>query len=171
MLMVPATRLPIEGLAHFDFVVYPVEESVTDKVCATMATYRSGRRSSRVRDLVDLAIYLTAEEMDGTYLERCLSRELRMGHMGKPRSFSVPESWKTSFAATYQRLARDSMLPTGLWEVERAEALVASCVDAALDGETLGKTWDPASCRWLVRGCHADRFEETGSAECGKGVM
>ena len=91
-IMAPATRLPIDGLAHFDYVVYPVEESVTDKVCATMATYRGGRRSSRVRDLVDLAIYLTTEEMDGAYLGRCLSRELRMGHMGESALSPCPRA-------------------------------------------------------------------------------
>jgi hypothetical protein len=58
-IMVPATRLPIDGLAYFDYVVYPVGESMVDKVCATMVTYRGGRQSSRVRDLVDLARYLT----------------------------------------------------------------------------------------------------------------
>ena len=151
-IMAPATRLPIDGLAHFDYVVYPVEESVTDKVCATMATYRGGRQSSRVRDLVDLAIYLTTEEIDGDELGRCLSRELRMGHMGERRPFSVPESWKTSHAgATYQRLARNSRLSPELCEVERAEALVASCVDVAMDGDARGMTWDKSALRWQVQ--------------------
>ena len=149
--MAPATRLSLDGLTHFDYVVYPVEESVTDKVCATMATYRGGRQSSRVRDLVDLVIYLTTEEIDGDELERCLSRELRMGHMGEMRPFSVPESWRTSYAPTYRRLARESRLAPEFWKVEDAEDLVASCVDAAMNGSARGMTWDKSALRWQIK--------------------
>ncbi len=147
--MAPAARLPIEGLEHFDYVVYPVEESVADKVCATMATYPGGRRSSRVRDLVDLVIYLTTENLDGNELARCLDRELRMGHMGERRPFSVPEAWHGLHTPTYLRLATDSRLEPKLRDVHSAEVLVAKCVDVALYGRSFGMTWDHTVLAWL----------------------
>lgn len=150
--MKPVTRLSIEGLAYFDYVVYPVEESIADKVCATMTTYREGRQSSRVRDLVDLVIYLTTENIDGDFLARCLDREQRMGHMGEKRPFSVPESWKGPYAATYEQLAQESNLDPAFLDVSYAEAFVASCVDAALFGESRGMIWCHATMGWESRG-------------------
>lgn len=149
--LTPAARLPIEGIDHFDYIVYPVEESIADKVCATMMTYTGGRESSRVRDLVDLVIYLSTEDLDGDYLARCLDREIRMGHMGERRLFSVPESWRGPYATTYKRLARDSNLVSELSEVPRAESFVASCVNMALDGSSIGMCWDHSTRKWKNR--------------------
>lgn len=144
----PATRLAIAGVPTFDYLVYPVEESVADKVCATMSTHRGGIPSSRVHDLVDLVIYLTTEGMDGSRLSACLSRELRMGHMGEGRPFSVPDSWKGPFAPTYRKLAKECGLPIEFHKVDAAEQMVAGCVDAALDGGSKGKRWDAESLSW-----------------------
>ena len=144
----PATRLAVAGIPTFDYLVYPVEESVADKVCATMSTYRGGMPSSRVRDLVDLVIYLTTERMDGSRLSACLSRELRMGHMGEGRPFAVPDAWKGPFEPTYRRLARESGLPVVYRDVGVAESLVASCIDAAFDGSSVGRRWSPESLCW-----------------------
>lgn len=147
-LMTPAARLLIDGLLHFDYRVYPVEEAISDKVCATMSTYRGGIPSSRVRDLVDLAIYLTTETIDGGMLKRCLERELRMGHMGEKRPFCVPENWKSDFAPTYRKLAKQCGLPDALWVVENAEQLVAKCIDAVLFDDLDSKQWDPKALVW-----------------------
>lgn len=144
----PVTRLAVAGIPTFDYLVYPVEESVADKVCATMSTYRGGMPSSRVRDLVDLVIYLTTEGMDGSRLAACLSRELRMGHMGKSRTFSVPDSWKGPFASTYRKLSKECGLPAELQKVGAAELMVAECVNAALDGRSEGRRWDAESLCW-----------------------
>ena len=46
------SRLDIEGLATFDYLVYPVEYMIVDKICATMGGYADGSPSSRVKDLV-----------------------------------------------------------------------------------------------------------------------
>ena len=146
-LMTPAARLHIEGLPCYDYRVYPVEEAISDKVCATMSTYR-GMPSSRVRDLVDLVIYLTTETIDGEVLARCLKRELRMGHMGEMRPFSVPESWKSDFAPTYRGLAKQCGLSDSLWSVENAEHLVATCIDAALYDNLNSKQWNCETLGW-----------------------
>jgi hypothetical protein len=147
----PATRLAVAGIPTFDYRVYPVEESVADKVCATMSTYRGGMPSSRVRDLVDLVIYLTTEQMDGNRLSACLFRELRMGHMGEGRPFSVPDSWKGPFEPTYRKLAKECGLPAEFREVGAAEQMVAGCVNAALDGSSEGRRWDASSLCWRDR--------------------
>lgn len=46
-----------------------------------------------------------------------------------------------SFAATCERLARESRLDPALLAVSHAETFVAGCVDAALLGESRGLTW------------------------------
>ncbi len=144
----PVTRLSVAGIPTYDYLVYPVEESVADKVCATMSTYSGGMPSSRVRDLIDLVIYLTTERMDGTRLSLCLSRELRMGHMGEARPFAVPDWWKGPFEPIYRKLVKESSLPVEFQEIDAAERMVARCVDAALEGSSRGKFWDPESLCW-----------------------
>lgn len=144
----PVTRLELDGLPRFDWRLYPVEESIADKVCATMVTYLGGRPSSRVRDLVDLVIYLTTEEIDGDYLSQCLNRELRMGHMGLKRPFAVPDSWMKMGGMAYRKIAESSGLPEDFRRIDAAEALVSRCVDRAMDGDVSGLRWVPERLEW-----------------------
>lgn len=113
-----------------------------------MVTYPGGRPSSRVKDLVDLVIYLTTEEVDGDYLSQCLDRELRMGHMGPSRPFEIPDSWIEMGGMTYRMLAESSGLPEVFRKIDAAEALVARCVDRAMDGDVSGLRWVPERLEW-----------------------
>ncbi len=102
------------------------------------AARKSGRDVSRAM----------ADFWHGSRLSACLSRELRMGHMGEGRPFSVPDSWKGPFAPTYRKLAKECGLPIEFHKVDAAEQMVARCVDAALDGGSKGKRWDAESLSW-----------------------
>lgn len=93
-LVTPANRLDVKGLAVFDYLVYPVERTVADKVCATMQAYPGGRESSRVKDLVDLVLHVTRYGMTGSDLSEAIEREAGMRGIGTLDAFRVPESWR-----------------------------------------------------------------------------
>lgn len=58
-LITPANKPDVKDLTVFDYLVYPVERAMTDKICATMQAYPSGHESSRVKNFVDLMLLVT----------------------------------------------------------------------------------------------------------------
>lgn len=91
-IITPASRLKVKGLPIFDYHVYPVTSAIADKVCATMQVYPEGRTSSRVRDLVDLIVYLTTESFSGRELSQKidLERRLRKWGLSTLSAFQIP---------------------------------------------------------------------------------
>lgn len=63
-LITPADRTDVAGLQACDYLACSVESALADKLCASVQK-RGGRSSSRVKDLVDIAIYATACSVDG----------------------------------------------------------------------------------------------------------
>ncbi|MGH8777149.1 MAG: hypothetical protein ACRDWI_19065 [Jiangellaceae bacterium] len=62
----PANRLHLRGpLVTHPYRLYPVADQIADKVCATMETnYPGGKRSSRVKELVDLVALAHTQTVD-----------------------------------------------------------------------------------------------------------
>jgi hypothetical protein len=62
----PANRLHLRRpLVTHPYRLYPVADQLADKVCATMDTnYPGGKRSSRVKDLVDLVVLAHTQRVD-----------------------------------------------------------------------------------------------------------
>ena len=62
----PANRLHLRRpLVTHPYRLYPVADQLADKVCATMDTnYPGGKRSSRVKDLVDLVVLAHTQTVD-----------------------------------------------------------------------------------------------------------
>lgn len=144
----PSNRLDVEGLPVFDYRIYPVANAIADKVCATMQLYPGARPSSRVRDLVDLVVYVTMEPLDGRRLTACLSREARLRHLDAFDQFVVPDIWRTTWSRSYAKSANEAKLPEVLRSVGAAELLVKSCVDPAIAGRTDGLVWSPGERAW-----------------------
>ena len=88
-LLTPADRIEVEGVPVFDYRVYPIANSIADKLCGIIETH-DGRPSSRVKDLVDLLIYATNEDLDGDGLCRWCRLEARVRGIELPPRFSVP---------------------------------------------------------------------------------
>lgn len=146
----PANRLEIDGLPVYDYLVYPVASSVADKVSATMQGYSSGRESSRIRDMVDIAVYLTTEWIDGAGLERELDIQRRARRAGTCDSFFVPQSWYSDlFENSFAKLATEACLHEDLRDLKTAEVLAKRCIDAAMKREVSGKQWNPESRSWV----------------------
>ena len=145
----PANRLDVEGMPVFDYCVYPVANAVADKICATMQTYPGGRPSSRVRDLVDLAIFATTESVEGSTLSERLTLEARLRNIDISRGFRVPKKWHGAFSGSFVKSAKEAKLPEDLRSVDMAEQLAKRCVDPAIAGEVDGMTWSPEKLQWL----------------------
>ena len=71
----PVDRIQIEGLFTCNYLLYPVENALADKFCALIETH-DGRVSTRVKDLVDIAVYAVTCTVDGDKFQNCLSREV-----------------------------------------------------------------------------------------------
>ncbi|WP_329781935.1 nucleotidyl transferase AbiEii/AbiGii toxin family protein [Parolsenella catena] len=145
----PANRLDIEGLPVFDYHIYPAVCAIADKTCATMQTYTGNRPSSRVRDLVDIVVYLTTETIDGHSLSTRLALEMRLRGLSSPGCFTIPQEWRTaSFSKTYAKCAKEANLPKGWQKIEAAEQLAKKCIDPAISGEAESMSWNPEELEW-----------------------
>lgn len=79
----PASALRLPRLATHPYRLYPVVDQIADKVCATMTEYRD-RSSSREKDLVDLVVFATTQEIDGTALRIAVTTEARRRKIEAP---------------------------------------------------------------------------------------
>lgn len=147
-LVTPANRLDVKGLAVFDYLVYPVERTVADKVCATMQAYPGGRESSRVKDLVDLVLHVTRYAMAGSDLSKAIEREAGMRGIGPLDAFKVPESWRGPREGAYRKAAAEAKIPDRWLGVADAERVVKKCVDPAIRHQVEGLEWDPEALGW-----------------------
>lgn len=147
-LVTPANRLDVKGLAVFDYLVYPVERTVADKVCATMQAYPGGRESSRVKDLVDLVLHVTRYAMTGSDLSKAIEREAGMRRIGPLDAFKVPESWRGPREGAYRKAAVEAKIPDRWLGVADAERIVKACVDPAIRRRVEGLEWDPEALEW-----------------------
>lgn len=147
-LVTPANRLDVKGLAVFDYLVYPVERTVADKVCATMQAYPGGRESSRVKDLVDLVLRVTRYAMAGSDLSKAIEREAGMRRIGPLDAFKVPESWRGPREGAYRKAATEAKIPDRWLGVADAERVVKACVDPAIRRRVEELEWDPEALGW-----------------------
>ena len=146
-LVTPANRLDVKGLAVFDYLVYPVERTVADKVCATMQAY-GGRESSRVKDLVDLVLHVTRYGMAGSDLSEAIEREAGIRGINPLGAFGVPDSWRGPREGAYRRAAAEAKIPDRWIGVADAERVVKKCVDPAIRRQVEGLEWDPEALGW-----------------------
>lgn len=123
--------------------VLALEEHIAEKLHAYVRLYHDGRRSSRVKDLVDLAIIAESSQLDASYLRAALERTftIRTGAELPPRTPPPPDAWSTP----YRRLARDVGITIDMGAAYQA---VARMLDPVLAGMARG-IWDPAQGEWL----------------------
>ena len=147
-LVTPANRLDVKGLAVFDYLVYPVERTVADKVCATMQSYPGGRESSRVKDLVDLVLHVTRYGMAGSDLSEAIEREAGIRGINPLGAFRVPDSWRGPRERAYKKAAAEAKIPDRWLGVADAERVVKKCVDPAIRRQVEGLEWNPKKLEW-----------------------
>ncbi|MFI5712730.1 nucleotidyl transferase AbiEii/AbiGii toxin family protein [Kribbella sp. NPDC051620] len=129
------------------FVLYPLAEQVADKVCAMYGKYgiNGDRPSTRYRDLVDLTIIITTQELDASRTVRALRDEAKRRILVLPMRLSVPG---TDWEVGYGRVAGGTLLPIELRAVDPALNAVSGCLQPLLDGTVAEGTWNPLQMSW-----------------------
>ncbi len=122
----------------------PLEFQVAEKVHAYSRTY--GDRtvaSTRVKDLVDLALIATEAAPDAERLRTALEVTFGCGasHSLPARLPRPPADWRVP----YGRMARDIRLDPDL---HAGHATVARLLDPVFTGDVMSATWDPSTGNW-----------------------
>lgn len=147
-LVVPASRLCVEGLPVFDYLVYPVTSAMADKVCAIMQKYSGDRESSRVRDLVDLIVYITTGSFNGSELSQKITVESHLRKMNEIKEFRIPSTWPSQYESSFIQSAREAKLPVEYQSILSAEQLAKAAIDPVFKGDADGRAWFPSSLEW-----------------------
>lgn len=138
----PANRLQLpRPLPSYPYRVYPISDQIADKVCATMTpAYAGGRRSSRVKDLVDLVIIARTQQVDLRELQLAIATKRALSQIPPFTDFAIPDGWESR----YRTLAGKTPATADLTDAHQAEQFVADMVRPALAPGTL-----PAGTRWM----------------------
>ena len=146
--LTPADRIEVEEVPVFNYKVYPIANSIADKLCGIIEMH-NGRPSSRVKDLVDLLVYATNENLNGNELCHWCRLEARVRGLELPSQFSVPESWRTHYSMSFKKLARSTELDETLLDLDAAESLVARVLDPVLSGNAHDHMWNCHLQEWV----------------------
>lgn len=146
-IVVPADRLEVRDVKVCDYAVYPVECALADKLCGIIETH-DGRASSRVKDLVDIAVIATSMSVDGAKLQKRIATELEARKLSRPDTFGIPNVWRTSRSSTYANMAKQARLPPEAASLESAVTLAKKLLDPAIGSLSDGMSWIPESAQW-----------------------
>ncbi|MFT8705488.1 nucleotidyl transferase AbiEii/AbiGii toxin family protein [Bifidobacterium aquikefiricola] len=144
--LTPVNRLPIDRLTTYPYRLYPVTCQFADKVCAVVQKI-NGRESSRIKDLVDLAIIVVTQRFEAGTLEESLRSESVRRQLPYPIEFAIPKSWKPAqFHQTAQTTKVDDMT------IEQAHTLIQGLLENLYARDTATPLeWDPALLAWVER--------------------
>ena len=147
-LVPPLTPIAIEGLVRPSYRAFPLADHIADKFSATVEVHRQAgeaRPSTRVKDLVDLALIASTQVVGGPALRTAI--RVGFAHRGVevPKAFTVPDD--ASWRARYPRVARDA--PGMVPHYEEAVDLAGRLIDPTLTRDPLG-SWDPAKRAWSL---------------------
>lgn len=145
----PANRLHLpKPLPVSPYRLYPIVDHIADKVCATMMTYPGGRPSSRVKDLVDLALIARTQTIDLDLLRLAITTKRALGRLPEFTRFTIPDGWQTKYRLMASRIPA---LADHL-DITQALNLVTDMVDPALaPAPKPSATWNPTTC-WTEPG-------------------
>jgi hypothetical protein len=140
------TVLEVRGVAAAPMRLYPVVDHIADKLCATQAAYGDDgtKRSSRVRDLVDLVVLARTQDIDGDELIAAIHAEWTHRSLPGQPVFDPPHMWETQYA----RVARPVGACAGITTFPAAVAFVTAFLAPALDGSAAGHRWSAATGAW-----------------------
>ncbi|MGC4939259.1 nucleotidyl transferase AbiEii/AbiGii toxin family protein [Kribbella sp. DT2] len=141
----PANRLHLRrALVTHPYRLYPVADQIADKVCAIMDTnYPGGKRSSRVKDLVDLVVLAHTQTVDLHELRNAITAKQNLSDIDPFGHFDIPADW----TRTYPKTAKGVPIAESFTAKAAAE-LVATFVDPALDKNSNTATWNPQRLTW-----------------------
>jgi hypothetical protein len=122
----------------------PLAQHVAEKVHAYTRVYEGGRRSSRVKDLIDLAMIESLFDFRADQLRRAIESTFSARGMHPvPSELPPPPSdWRIPYRAMASEVGLDENLSVGYEQARRF-------LDPLLGGTcSEGAAWDPISHRW-----------------------
>ena len=143
----PADRISVGEIEVCDYLVYSVESALADKFCAIIERH-GGRSSSRVKDLVDIIIYVTTCDIDGDKLQEHLRKEISVRKFELPASFVIPEEWAENYEKVFARLCVQTGIPQELQSFGTSVALARRIFDPALKGDAGAEIWLKKKLNW-----------------------
>ncbi|BAK45663.1 nucleotidyl transferase AbiEii/AbiGii toxin family protein [Eggerthella sp. YY7918] len=143
----PADRIELIDIESYDYLVYPAEKAVADKVCGIVERH-GDRPSSRVKDLVDIVVYARNVAFDFDVLSVALSTELSARKLTLQRAFSLPPEWGDAQARQYTKLARQAVVPDRFRNIFNAEMLTKELIEPCLSGQAGLKIWNTEALTW-----------------------
>jgi hypothetical protein len=135
----PANRLHLRRpLVTHPYRLYPVVDQIADKVCATVDTnYPGGKRSSRVKDLVDLVVLAHSQSVELTELRAAIEARRLLSGLAPFEQIDIPEDWNRTYPGTAKGV------PTAeIYTAATAASLVAGFIDPALDKSSDTAFWN-----------------------------
>lgn len=138
----PANRIELEKLTTFPYRLYPITSQFADKACATVEKV-NGKESSRIKDLVDLAIIATTQDLSATQLTEALRTECTKRRIPYPLNFTVPAAWRP---AQFKNTASG----TGAADMGLNEAthLIHRLLEELYRSDTAGHEWRHEELEW-----------------------
>jgi len=120
------------------------------KEAAKESPLDTGRASSWVKYLVDIAIYDTKCKIDGGKLQKTIHRELSARKLEGVRAFVVPNEWGDVQARQYAKLCMQTGLPESFRSLENAGILASDLLNPAIDAAVDGRSWDCSNLNWCT---------------------
>lgn len=142
----PLTPLQIDGLVRPPYRAFPLADHVADKFCAIVTGHsRAGaiNGSSRIKDLVDIALIAQTQELSGSALRAAVLAGTAYRNLPIPDTFAVPDerSWRKGYPAS----AADAPMPVP--DFDEACQLASSLLNPILRGQVPGN-WNPTTASW-----------------------
>lgn len=97
-----------------------------------------------MKDLVDLVVFATTQDIEGTALGHAIASEARRRQMAPFEHFTVPSTWGTRYA----KLSKSVPYCADYRTVDLASELVTRLIDPALTGEGEARTWRHDTRSW-----------------------
>jgi Nucleotidyl transferase AbiEii toxin, Type IV TA system len=131
------------GIESIEVPAISLELQVAEKLHAYVQTYEGGRGSTRVKDLVDLALIAELSRLDAAMLSSEIKSifDRRGGHSPPHSLPSPPPGWARPFGRLAEEVGISADLAAGHREA-------AAMLDPVLAGEVTSGAWEPAGRRW-----------------------
>jgi hypothetical protein len=125
--------------------LFPLATHIADKIVGVMFRDELGRSANRYRDLVDLALYAGAVDINTADLHTALHARAAARAQPTPSRIEIPDSWQDN----YQRVAARTTLPTELHHAHTSAEAVATWLNPVLSGDIDNNTtWDHHAGAW-----------------------
>lgn len=144
---VPEFRVPLgRDVPSPEYVMVATEVQIADKVAAMMERNHSGDgRSSRAKDLVDLALIALHFSCDAALLREALDVQIEVRSLTSFTRVDASSAIQTGYAT----VAKKAATLTLTWQ--EAEVLTNQLIGPILDGTVTSGMWDPAEGAWLAK--------------------